>query len=203
MAVVVDWDRVRAIWTASGRTSATIARYMYWARRFVAFCALHGIDPVAHLTPEVVERCVAHPVRPRRRRRAGPCPHRPGGAHFPAGSPGPGAAGLREEQPETGERRRDDGGFTVGRARRAIRLPPDRPAEWSRVVSAEMMRKLGAAVEFPLAPRGGAPTPTLPPLREEVRAVPLVRAARLPVLQRGVLGGGAGEEPSGRAPALS
>ena len=72
MAVAIDWERVRAIWTDSGRTSATIARYMYWARRFVVFCASRGIDPVAHLTPIVVEQCVAHPVRPRRRRGSGP-----------------------------------------------------------------------------------------------------------------------------------
>ncbi len=72
MPVAIDWAEVRATWTASGRTSATIAVYMYWARRFIAFCVARGLDPIAHLTPEVVEQCVARPARPRRRRGSGP-----------------------------------------------------------------------------------------------------------------------------------
>jgi hypothetical protein len=116
----------------------------------------------------------------------------------PRGGGGPGNGWAK-----TGEPHRAGGSFTVGRARRATRRPPDRPAEWSRVVSAEMMRKLGAAVEFPLAPRGGASTKTLRPMPEELRAVPRLRAAGLPLLQQGLRVGSSGVEPSGGASALS
>ena len=72
-----------------------------------------------------------------------------------------------------------------------------------RIVSVEMMRDLGTAVESLLTPRGGAPTPPLPLLLEEIRALPRVRAAGLPLLQRCLCGRGASEEPSSDAPALS
>jgi integrase/recombinase XerD len=46
----IDWTRVAALWTASGRTSRTVATYVYRGRRFEAQCRKRGYDPVTRLT---------------------------------------------------------------------------------------------------------------------------------------------------------
>lgn len=69
MGITIDWKRVVATWAASGRTTNTIAVYLYWARRFETMCASLGLDVVATLTlGKVLEVVETDP--PRRSRRS-------------------------------------------------------------------------------------------------------------------------------------
>lgn len=75
MSGSIDWTRVRSIWRASGRTSATIDVYSTWARRFVNYCLEEGLDPIPHLTKEFTEKVRVDGYRRRkfrRRRRSRP-----------------------------------------------------------------------------------------------------------------------------------
>lgn len=69
MSGSIDWARIRSIWRASGRTSATIDVYSRWARRFVNYCVGEGLDPIGHLTQEFAERFRAEGCRRRKFRR--------------------------------------------------------------------------------------------------------------------------------------
>lgn len=74
MAASIDWARVRGVWRASGRTSSTIELYSGWARRFVGYCLVEGLDPIGHLTEEFAEKfraegCARRKFRRRRRLR--------------------------------------------------------------------------------------------------------------------------------------
>jgi len=56
MSPSIDWAPVAAIWAASGRTPATISKYLYWARRFDAYCRTRGWDPISRLTSRDARR---------------------------------------------------------------------------------------------------------------------------------------------------
>lgn len=59
----IDWKHVAARWRTSGRTEATIARYLYWARRYVEGCRSRQVDLAKHLTEGHVKRFFAARVR--------------------------------------------------------------------------------------------------------------------------------------------
>ncbi len=59
----IDWKRIVASWRASGRTPATISRYLYWARRYVDACSERGADLDACLTEVAVKRFFAARVK--------------------------------------------------------------------------------------------------------------------------------------------
>jgi site-specific recombinase XerD len=61
MQLAIDWSRVLNVWRASGRTPATRAQYLYWAKRYVAFCESRRPLP-AHLTHADVQRFVARGI---------------------------------------------------------------------------------------------------------------------------------------------
>jgi len=71
MGESIDWKRVTAIWRASGRTSATVAAYEYWARRYVRHCKARGLSPLECLTCAQVAQYTGAEVPVRHRRRTG------------------------------------------------------------------------------------------------------------------------------------
>lgn len=58
----IDWKQIVARWRESGRTPATISRYLYWARRYVGACWRRG-DLADCLTERRVKRFYAAQVR--------------------------------------------------------------------------------------------------------------------------------------------
>jgi integrase/recombinase XerD len=64
----IDWQRIFALWRASGRTPGTIQVYAYWARRYATYCTARGKPLLAELTPAKVQAFVTAEVRGRRRR---------------------------------------------------------------------------------------------------------------------------------------
>lgn len=59
----IDWKQVVARWRESGRTPATISRYLYWARRYVVACWRRRGDLADCLTERPVKRYYAARVR--------------------------------------------------------------------------------------------------------------------------------------------
>ena len=59
----IDWKHVAVRWRASGRTEATISRYLYWARRYVEVCLSRNVDLTDRLTEGPVKRFFAARVR--------------------------------------------------------------------------------------------------------------------------------------------
>jgi hypothetical protein len=66
--VRINWQRIFALWRASGRTPGTIQVYTYWARRYAEYCNAGGKPLLAELTRAKVQSFVTAEVRGRRRR---------------------------------------------------------------------------------------------------------------------------------------
>src|ERR1700690_4357002 len=62
-ADAIDWKQVASFWAESHRTPATIARYLYWARRYVGAFTARGVDLVESLTEAPVKRFFAAQLR--------------------------------------------------------------------------------------------------------------------------------------------
>jgi integrase/recombinase XerD len=69
MGLQIDWERVAALWAGSGHHPTTIAKNMYWARRFVDYCASRNRDPTADLTRSRATQIFARTRRRHRRHR--------------------------------------------------------------------------------------------------------------------------------------
>ncbi len=59
----IDWKQVASRWRESGRTPATISRYLYWARRYVAACLGCGASLRDWLTEAAAKRFFAARVK--------------------------------------------------------------------------------------------------------------------------------------------
>ena len=65
MSSEIDWEQVASLWSASGRTAATVAVYLQAAHRFVRHCRRRRRDPIAQLTRAGVTRAAGEYCRRR------------------------------------------------------------------------------------------------------------------------------------------